>query len=220
MPKAAGYWVVCLGHASAFPCKKQYKVHFGATYLVICVGPASTLPCKKQYKVHFGATSWVICVGHASTFPCKKTIQSTLRNNIFGHFCLPCEHFPLQQNNTTYTSGQHVGSYVWATRTLSLAKKPYKVHFGATYLDICVVPASTFPCKEQYKVHFGATYWVIFVGPASTLYCFLQGKVLAGPTNMTKYVAARGARGASGAPGVPGTLGPQRRAHGVGFGSQ
>ena len=76
-----------------------------------------------------------------------------------------------------------------------------------------------FPGKKQYKVHFGATYWVIFVGPANTLY-FFQRKVLAGPTNMTKYVAARGARGASGAPGVPGTLGPQRRAHGVGFGSQ
>ena len=75
----------------------------------------------------------------------------------------------LAKNNTKYTSGQLIGSYLWAPRAR---------------------------CT------------------------FFQGKVLAGPTHMTKYVAARGARGASGAPGVPGTLGPQRRAHGVGFGSQ
>ena len=31
--------------------KKQYKVHFGTTSWTICVGHASTFPCKKQYKV-------------------------------------------------------------------------------------------------------------------------------------------------------------------------
>ena len=56
----------------------------------------------------------------------KKQIQSTHRSNICGHMCWPCEHFPLQKNNTKYTSGQHIGSYVWATRALPLAKNNTK----------------------------------------------------------------------------------------------
>ena len=181
-----------------------------------------TIQCPLRGKI-LGRMS-----GPREHFPLQKTIQSTLRSNIFGHICWPCEHFPLQRtiqttrrgnilghmcgprehfpwqkkNNTKYISEQHIWPYVLALRTLSLAKKQYKVHFGATYWVTCVghantfpckkqykvhfgatylvifvVPASTFPCKEQYKVHFGATYWVIFVGPASTLYCFFcKGK--------------------------------------------
>ena len=53
--------------------------------MVIFVGHASTFPCKKQYEVQFGTTYWVICVGHASTFPCKKN-NTKCRNWIMrGH---------------------------------------------------------------------------------------------------------------------------------------
>ena len=72
--------------------------------------------------------------------------------------------------------------------TPSLAKKQYKVHFGATYLVICVGHASTFPCKKQYKVHFGATSWVICVGHASTFPCKKQYKVHFGATYLVIFV--------------------------------
>ena len=100
-----------------------------------------------------------------------------------------------KKNNTKYTSEQTVWSYVFALRALPLAKNNTKYTSGQ---------------------HIGSYLWA----PRALCTVFLQGKVLAGPTNMTKYVAARGARGAAGAPGVPDTLGPQRRAHGGGFGSQ
>ena len=111
--------------------KKQYKVHFGATHWVICVGHASTLPCKKTIQSTLRGKILGRMSGPREHFPLQKTIQSTHRSNMIGHICWPCEHFPLQKNNTKYNSGQHLGSYVLATRALSLAQKTIQSARGA-----------------------------------------------------------------------------------------
>ena len=147
-----------LGHmcwpCEHFPLQKTIQSTIRDNILGHMCRPREHFPLqKKQHEVHFGATYWVICVGRANTFPGKKTIRSTLRSNIFGHICY-----------TKYTSGQNLGSYVWATRALSLAKKTYNVHFGSTCLVIFVGPANTFPlpksnAKYTSGQHIGSYAW-------------------------------------------------------------
>ena len=164
-------------------------------------------------------------------------------------YLLALRALSLAKNNTKYTSGQHIGSYVWATRTLSLAKKQYKVpkldHARAPR-DHCQIvfdmdgggagiwPSVCRPTRyhdghtSRLRIGFRHGWWGPTCIPMCAVTCAgAPGTRCARPAHGTPGAAgacgtlgARGARGASGAPGVPGTLGPQRRAHGVGSGPQ
>ena len=165
----------------------------------------------------------VIFVGPASTFPCKKTIQRTLRDNILGHMCGPREHFPLQKK--------------YKAPKLDHARAPRdhcQIVFdmdggGAGIWPSVCKPTRHHDCHpSRLCIGFRHGWWGPTCIPMCDVTCAgAPGTRCACPEHGTPGAAgacgtlcARGARGASGAPGVPGTLGPQRRAHGVGSGPQ
>ena len=93
--------------------------------MVICVGPASSFPCKKQYKVHVGQHLGVYVWATRALSLAKNNTKYTSEQHVWSYL-LVLRALPLAKNNTKYTSGQHLGSYVWPTRTLPLAKNNTK----------------------------------------------------------------------------------------------
>ena len=82
----------------------------------------------------------------------KKTIQSTLRSNIIGHMCCPCEHFPLQRTIQSTLRGNILG-HICGPRE----------HFVLLFL--------------QGKVLAWPTHMTQYVALRCTLYCFFcKGK--------------------------------------------
>ena len=180
-------------------------------------------PCQKTIQNTLWAKSWVMLVSPANTLYCFLTGTAGV-----PACCLLCARPPsLQKNNTECTSRLNLDH-------ARPPRDPCQVVFERDGGGAGIWPGVCRPTRHHDGHPAAIAHWfstrmvgadmvpmcaATCAGAPGTL-CACPERGAPGAAGACGTLGARGARGASGAPGVPGTLGPQRRAHGVGFGSQ